>query len=40
MEFLKGDNVGEVLVTGVLNAGEIEKTDGLARAAALAEKFA
>lgn len=40
VEFLKGENVGEVLVTGVLNAGEIAKTDGLARAAALAEKFA
>ena len=40
VEFLKGENVGEVLVHGVLNVGDIEKTDGLARAAALAEKFA
>ena len=31
--------VGEVLVPGVLNAGDIEKTDGCARAAALADKF-
>lgn len=31
--------VGEVLVPGVLNAGDIEKTDGCRQAAALAEKF-
>lgn len=31
--------VGEVLVPGVLNAGDIAKTDGCAQAAALAEKF-
>ena len=31
--------VGEVLVPGVLNVGDIEKTDGCAQAAALAEKF-
>jgi len=31
--------VGEVLVPGVLEAGAIEKTDGCARAAALAEKI-
>lgn len=31
--------VGEVLVPGVLNIGDIEKTDGCAQAAALAEKF-
>lgn len=31
--------VGEVLVPGVLNAGDIYKTDGYKQAAALAEKF-
>lgn len=31
--------VGEVLVPGVLAVGDIDKTDGIARAAALAEKF-
>lgn len=31
--------VGEVLVPGVLNAGDIKKTDGCAQAAALADKF-
>ena len=31
--------VGEVLVPGVLNVGDIEKTDGCKQAAALAEKF-
>ena len=31
--------VGEVLVPGVLNLGDIDKTDGIARAAALADKF-
>lgn len=31
--------VGEVLVPGVLNVGDIEKTDGCAQAAALADKF-
>ena len=31
--------VGEVLVPGVLNVGDIKKTDGCAQAAALAEKF-
>ena len=31
--------VGEVLVPGVLNAGDIEKTDGCQQAAALAEKI-
>lgn len=30
---------GEVLVPGVLNAGDIQHTDGCARAAALADKF-
>ncbi len=32
-------NVGEVLVPGVLEAGAIEKTDGCAQAAALADKI-
>ena len=36
---LKWDMVGEVLVPGVLEAGAIEKTDGCAQAAALAEKI-
>lgn len=31
--------VGEVLIPGVLKAGDIEKTDGCAQAAALADKF-
>ena len=33
---LKWRMVGEVLVPGVLNAGDIEKTDGCKQAAALA----
>ena len=36
---LKWNMVGEGLVPGVLNAGDIDKTDGLEQAAALAEKF-
>lgn len=36
---LKWKMVGEVLVPGVLKAGDIEKTDGCAQAAALADKF-
>lgn len=36
---LKWKMVGEVLVPGVLNVGEIEKTDGCRQAAALADKF-
>jgi len=36
---LKWKMVGEVLVPGVLNAGDIEKTDGCRQAAALADKF-
>ena len=36
---MKWHMVGEVLVPGVLNAGEIEKTDGCAHASALAEKI-
>ena len=34
---LKWEMAGEVLVPGVLNAGEIEKTDGCRKAAALAD---
>ena len=34
---MKWKMVGEVLVPGVLNVGDIDKTDGCARAAALAE---
>lgn len=36
---LKWDMVGEVLVPGVLNIGDIDKTDGCRQAAALADKF-
>ena len=36
---LKWNMVGEVLVPGVLNEGDIANTDGCAQAAALAEKF-
>ncbi len=36
---LKWDMFGEVLVPGVLNVGDIAKTDGCARAAALADKL-
>lgn len=36
---LKWSMVGEVLVPGVLNAGDIERTDGCKQAAALADKF-
>lgn len=36
---LKWDIVGEVLVPGVYEAGDIAKTDGCGRAAALAEMF-
>ena len=36
---LKWNMVGEVLVPGVLNIGDIEKTNGCKLAAALAEKF-
>jgi len=36
---LKWDIVGEVLVPGVFEEGDIYKTDGCAQAAALAEKF-
>ena len=36
---LKWTMVGEVLIPGVLNPGDIEKTDGCKQAAALADKF-
>lgn len=36
---LKWKSVGVVLVPGVLNRGDIQKTDGVAMAAALAAKF-
>ena len=36
---MKWNMVGEVLVPGVLNPGDVEKTDGCARAAALAERL-
>ena len=36
---LKWKMTGEVLVPGVLNAGDIEKTDGCKQAADLADKF-
>ena len=36
---MKWTMVGEVLIPGVLNAGEIEKTDGCAKAAELADKI-
>lgn len=36
---LKWKMVGEVLVPGVLNVGDIEKTDGCKQAAALADKI-
>jgi len=36
---LKWHMVGEVLIPGVLQAGDIAKTDGCAQAAALADKI-
>ena len=36
---LKWDMVGEVLVPGVFNEGDIDKTDGCKQAEALAKKF-
>ena len=36
---LKWEMVGEVLVPGVFEAGDIDRTDGCRQAAALAEKF-
>ena len=38
-ELLGWSCAGEVLVPGVLKAGEIEKTDGCIRAAALADSL-
>lgn len=37
--FNKWKMVGEVLIPGVLNTGDIEKTDGCQQAAALADKI-
>lgn len=36
---LKWNMVGEVLIPNVLNAGDVDNTDGCAQAAALADKF-
>ena len=36
---LKGEMVGEVLIPGVLNEGDIARTDGCRQAAALAQRF-
>lgn len=36
---IKWDMVGEVLIPGVLNVGDIDKTDGCKQAAELADKF-
>ncbi len=36
---LKWEMAGEVLITGVLNEGDINKTDGCKQAAELAHKF-
>lgn len=36
---MKWKMVGEVLIPGVLNTGDIQKTDGCRQAAALADKF-
>ena len=36
---LKWDIVGEILIPGVFVEGDIDKTDGRAQAASLAEKF-
>lgn len=38
-DLLKWDFVGEVCIPGVYNVGDIQNTDGCAKAAALAEKF-
>lgn len=35
----KWKSAGEVLIPGVLNAGDIDKTDGCKKAAALAERI-
>lgn len=34
---LKWNSIGEVLIPGVLNVGDIDKTDGCKKAAALAD---
>lgn len=39
ISLMKWKNMGEVLVPGVLNIGDIDNTDGCAQATALAEKF-
>lgn len=39
IELLKWTSVDEILVTGVRDIGDIEKTDGCEKAAALADKF-
>lgn len=39
MALMKWKSVGEVLVPGVAAPGDVEKTDGLAKAAALADAF-
>lgn len=39
IELMKLENVGEVLIPGVLNVGDVGNTDGCAQAAALADKF-
>ena len=36
---LQWEMVGEVLIPGVLNVGDIDHTDGCKQAAALADKF-
>ena len=36
---LKWDMIGEVLIPGVLNEGDINRTDGCQQAAALAERL-
>ena len=38
-ELMKWKMVGEVLIPGVLNAGNIDKTDGCKQAAELADKI-
>jgi len=36
---LKGESVGEVLIPGVLSPGDVDRTEGLKLAAALADRF-
>ena len=40
IRLMRGEIVGEVLIPGVAKAGDIQGTDGLRQAEALAEKFA